>query len=78
MIQSNFFTNRLPSLGHVIDDQGVQADPEKIRGIQEWYTPKLQNELQTFICVVICHAQFLQHPATARARLLDRLSQNEF
>ena len=76
----NFFADKLPLLGHVIDDQGIHADPEKIRGIQDWHTPKSKNELQTFIGVVILvyHAQFLPHLTTASVPLSDLLSQNEF
>jgi len=33
--QCNFFADKLPLLGHVIDDQGIHADPEKIPGIQD-------------------------------------------
>jgi len=44
----NFFADRLPLLGDVMDDQGILADPEKIRGIQDWHTPKSKNELQKF------------------------------
>ena len=29
----NFFADRLPLLGHVIDDQGIHADTETIRGV---------------------------------------------
>jgi len=39
----NVFANWLPLSGHVIDDQGIHADPEKIRGIQDWHTPKSKN-----------------------------------
>ena len=70
--------NRLLLLRHVIDDQGIHADPEKIQGIQDWHTPKSKNQLQTFIGVVIYHAQFFPHLATASVPLLDLLSQNEF
>ena len=73
-----FFADRLLLLGHVIDDQGIHADPAKIRGIQDWHTPKSKNELQFFIGVVIYHAQFLPHLATLSAPLSDLLSQNEF
>ena len=55
--------------------------PEKrglLQGIQDWHTPKSKNELQTFIGVVIYHAQFLPHLATLSAPLSDLLSQNEF
>jgi len=61
----NFFPDRLPLLKHVMDNQGIHADPEKIHGIQDWHTPKSKNELQTFIPIVIYHAQFLQPFATA-------------
>ena len=74
----NVFAYRLPLLGHVIDDQGIHADPEKIRGIQDWHTPKSKNELYTFIGILIYHAQFLPHHTTASAPLSDLLSQNEF
>ena len=30
-----FFADSLPLLGHVIDDHGVHADPEKIQEIQD-------------------------------------------
>jgi len=74
----NYFPDRLRPLGHVIDDQGIHADPRKIPGFQDWHTPKSRYELQTFISVVIYHAQFLPHLATASAPLSDLLSQNEF
>jgi len=73
-----FFADWLPLLAHVIYDQGIHADPEKIRGIQDWHSPNSKNELQTFIGVVIYHAQFLPYLATASVPLLDQLSQNEF
>ena len=78
LAKCKFFADRLPLLGHVIDDQGIHADPEKIRGIQDWHTPKFKNELQTLIGVVIYHAQFLPHLATLSVPLLDLLSQSEF
>ena len=73
-----FLANKLPLLGHIIDDQEIDTDPEKIRGIQDWHTPESKNELNTFICVVIYDVQFLPHLATLSAPLLDLLSKNEF
>ena len=29
----------LSLLEHVIDNEGIHADPEKIQGIQDWHTP---------------------------------------
>jgi len=34
----NFLADRLPRLEHVIDDKGIQADLEKIRGLPDWHT----------------------------------------
>ena len=62
----------------MIDDQGIHADPEKIRGIQDWFTPKSKKELQKFISEVIYHAQFLPHLSTALAPLSDLTSQEVF
>ena len=77
-VKCKFFANRLPLLGHVIDDQGIQADPQKIRGIQDCHTSKSQNELQFFSGVVIYHAQFIPHLAPLNAPLSHLLSQKEF
>jgi len=73
-----FFADRLPLLGHVIDDQEIYTDPEKIRGIQDWHTPTSKNELKTFIGIVIYQAQFLPHLATASAPLSELVSPNQF
>jgi len=62
----------------VIDDQGIHADPEKIHGIQDWFTTKSKKELQKYIGVVIYHAQFLPHLSTALAPLSDLTSQKVF
>jgi len=74
----NFFADRLLLLGHVIDDDGIHAHPEKIQGMHDWHTPKSKNELQTFIDIIIYYAQLLPLLATASAPLSDLLSQNKF
>jgi hypothetical protein len=73
-----FFADRLSILGHYIDKDGIHTDPEKIRGIQDWPTPKSKKELQRFIGVVIYHAQFLPHLATITSPLSDLISQEVF
>ena len=73
-----FFAKELPLLGHKIDDRGIHPDPEKIRSIQDWPTPKNKKQLQTFLGVVNYHAQFLPHLATISAPLSDLTSQEEY
>ena len=37
--QSEFFAPRIEVLGHIIDDEGLTPDPEKIAKIEAWTTP---------------------------------------
>jgi len=39
-------------LGHMIDDQGLRASPEKIARIEAWTTPQNKKQLQEFLRVV--------------------------
>jgi hypothetical protein len=36
----DFFQNQKHYLGHVISEEGVVVDPDKIRSIMEWPTPR--------------------------------------
>ena len=36
----SFYQGRIHYLGHIISEEGVIVDPEKIRAIMEWSTPK--------------------------------------
>jgi len=38
--KSEFFAASMDGLGHIIDDQGLRASPEKIARIEAWTTPK--------------------------------------
>ncbi len=49
MQKSHFFCISLKFLGHVVSPAGVEADPEKIKAVQEFPTPKSLKELQRFL-----------------------------
>ena len=44
-----FEKNKLLFLGHVVDHQGIQADPEKISAIQRLNSPNNTTELRRFL-----------------------------
>src|SRR5205085_911062 len=69
--KSIFFADRLEILGHIIDDNGVQPMPEKIRKISDWTIPKNMKELEQFLGIVNYMSQFLPHIATIAAPLTD-------
>ena len=73
-----FFAKELTFLGHTIDSRGISPDPEKIRSIKDWPTPKNKKQLQTLLGVVNYHAQFLPNLATTSAPLSDLTSQEEY
>jgi hypothetical protein len=36
-------------LGHVISEEGVEIDPDKIKSIMEWPTPKYVSDIISFM-----------------------------
>jgi hypothetical protein len=59
--KSEFFAASMDVLGHIIDDQGLRASPEKIARIEAWTTPKNKKQLQEFLGVVNYISQFIPH-----------------
>ncbi|KAL9299020.1 putative nucleotidyltransferase, Ribonuclease H [Arabidopsis thaliana] len=45
----SFWQRSVGFLGHVILDQGVLVDPEKIRSIKEWPRPRNATEIRSFL-----------------------------
>jgi hypothetical protein len=45
----DFFQKQIHYLGHVISKEGVALDPDKIRSIMEWPTPKHISDIRSFI-----------------------------
>jgi hypothetical protein len=42
----DFYQKRIQYLGHVISEEGIAVDPEKIRAIMEWPIPKDVADIQ--------------------------------
>lgn len=45
----HFFKASVKYLGHVVDDQGVHTDPEKISALNTWPRPSNRKELKCFL-----------------------------
>jgi len=56
-------------LGHIIDNQGLRALPEKTAIIEAWTTPKNQKQLQIYLGIVSYISQFIPHLASITAPL---------
>lgn len=45
----NFFQERVRYLGHVVSQEGVATDPEKIAAVRDWRRPIYLSELRSFL-----------------------------
>ena len=53
----DLYSSRMECLGHIIDDQGIHADADKMSRIREWRRPRTFEEVQRFLGLV----QYLAH-----------------
>ena len=60
-------------LGHVVSSKGVRTDPEKVQAVQNWPTPRCQNEVRQFLGFVGYYRKFCPDYATI-AKPLSRLT----
>ena len=50
----HLFKKFVAFLGHVVSEEGVSTDPEKINAVCEWPTPTSASTLRSFLCSY-CH-----------------------
>ena len=48
----DLFSDKTDCLGHVIDDNGIHAELDKMQQIREWRIPQNYNEVQKFLGLV--------------------------
>ena len=55
----DLYTERMDCLGHIINNDGIHTDADKMSGIRNWRTPRNLNEVQKFVGLVEYFAQFM-------------------
>ena len=68
-----FFQRRVKFLGHVISDQGIETDPEKINKIKNWPIPSNPDELRSFLAFAGYYRRFIQNFSKIAKPLADLL-----
>jgi hypothetical protein len=56
----NFYQGRIQYLGHVISEEGIVVDPEKIRAIMEWHIPKDVADIRSFMGITDYYRRFIE------------------
>ena len=64
-----FRRNQISYVGHVLSGEGLKADPEKIRAVQDMKRPQSQRELMTFLGFIQYLKKFMPNMADISAPL---------
>ena len=71
--KSSFFRKETKFLGFILTTEGIKPDPEKIRRIMEFPTPKNEKQLRGFRGLVNFYSKFSSRHAAETMPLLHRI-----
>ena len=55
-----FYKNKIQYLGHVISEEGVSMDPDKIKAIIDWHVPKDVTDVWSFMGIIVYYIKFIE------------------
>ena len=70
-----FFRKSVSFLRHIISDQGMSTDPDKVRAITQWPTPTSPEDLRSFLGLASYYRRFI-HKFAEIAAPLHRMQDN--
>ena len=53
------FQLRTKFLGHVVSENGIEPDPEKVRAVVDWPTPRNLTEARSFVALASYYRRFV-------------------
>ena len=56
----DFYRDRIQYLGHIISEEGISVDPEKIEAITNWPTPRNVTYVRSFIGLAGYYRRFIE------------------
>ena len=55
------FQRRVSFLGHVISEEGLEMQPDKVEAVRNWPTPRNVTELKSFLGLCNYYRRLLDH-----------------
>ena len=75
--KSEFLRKEVAFLGHVVTQDGVKPNPEKIKVIKEWPLPRNEKELRAFLGILGYYRKFIKDFAKIAKPLTQQLRKGE-
>ncbi|KAD4889453.1 hypothetical protein E3N88_21526 [Mikania micrantha] len=56
-----FWLREVQFLGHVVNQDGIQVDPSKIKAVEQWETPRTPTEIRQFLGLAGYYRRFIKN-----------------
>ena len=56
----DFYKDKIHYLGHIISQEGISVDPEKIEAIMNWPTPRNVTDVSSFMGLAGYYRRFIE------------------
>lgn len=72
----HLYQSSVSFLGHIISSNGVQMEPEKVKAIQDWPTPKSVQDIRSFLGLAGYYRKFIQNFSKISSPLTELLKKD--
>ena len=70
------FSRQVKFLGHVISEEGITTDPDKVQSVVDWHPPRTTRQVRSFVGMVNYYNRFIKDYATIAAPLQELMKKN--
>ena len=58
--KTEFYRDKIQYLEHVISEEGISVDPNKIKDIIDWHVPKDVTDVRSFVGITGYYRKFIE------------------